>query len=131
MIERFLPVAASQHAADLDRVLFGIHGHMAIQARRVGTVLRLRARALSARRDSRSRRPRDSGPLLPILAIGAVIAGDAILLATSALPAWLCAIGSASRRARAARGPRGRGTVRVEHPLPGSGWPLRADEPGA
>lgn len=88
VIERLLPVAASQHAADLDRVLLGIHGHMAIQALAwsvffIFVLIRFRHRA--------NPEPRAEGlrPLLPVLAIGAVIAGDAVLLATSALPAWL------------------------------------------
>lgn len=87
MIERFLPVAGSQHAADLDKVLLGVHTHMTIQAIAWGiffiyVLIRFRSRAQP--------QPSPSGlpPLIPIVAIGAVIAGDALLLATSALPAW-------------------------------------------
>jgi len=88
MIERFLPVAGSAHAADLDRVLLGVHSHMAIQAVLWGlfflyVLVRFRKGAQSRARHAGLR------PLVPALAIGAVIAGDAILLATSALPAWL------------------------------------------
>jgi cytochrome c oxidase subunit II len=88
MIERFLPVAGSAHAADLDRVLFGVHTHMAIQALAWGAffvyvLIRFHRRAQP--------RARYTGlkPLLPILAIAGVIVGDAVLLATSALPVWL------------------------------------------
>jgi cytochrome c oxidase subunit 2 len=87
VIERFLPVAASQHAADLDRVLFGIHGHMAIQAAAWGLFF---VYVLVRFRQGRQPQPASEGlrPLLPLLAIGAVIVGDAMLLTTSALPAW-------------------------------------------
>ena len=87
MIERFLPIAGSAHAAALDNVLRDVHVHMAIQAVAWGlffiyTLVRFRSRAQPE--------PRASGlrPLIPVLAIGAVIAGDVVLLATAALPAW-------------------------------------------
>lgn len=92
MIERFLPVAGSAHAADLDRVLLGVHGHMAVQAIAWGlfflyVLVRFRKGAHPrARRDGLK-------PLVPALAIGAVIAGDAILLATTALPVWFARSG--------------------------------------
>lgn len=88
MIERFLPVAGSLHAADLDRVLVGVHGHMAIQAVAWGAffiyvLIRFRRRAHPRARYDGLR------PIIPVIAIGAVIAGDVILLATAALPAWI------------------------------------------
>jgi cytochrome c oxidase subunit 2 len=87
VIERFLPVAGSQHAADLDKVLLGVHTHMAIQAIAWGVffiyvLVRFRSR-VQPLPSSRGLRP-----LIPLVAIGAVIAGDVLLLATSALPAW-------------------------------------------
>jgi cytochrome c oxidase subunit II len=88
MIERFLPVAGSAHAADLDRVLLGVHAHMAVQAVAWGLFFLY---VLVRFRQGANPRARRVGlrPLVPALAIAAVIAGDAILLATSALPAWL------------------------------------------
>lgn len=88
MIERFLPVAGSQHAADLDKVLLGVHTHMAIQAIAWGVffiyvLVRFRSGAHP------EPAPRGLRPFIPLLAIGAVIAGDVVLLATSALPAWV------------------------------------------
>jgi cytochrome c oxidase subunit 2 len=88
MIEQFLPVAASAHAADLDAVLLGVHGHMAVQAIAWGLFF---VYVLVRFRRSAQPRARHAGlrPLLPVLAIAGVIAGDAILLAASAVPAWL------------------------------------------
>jgi cytochrome c oxidase subunit 2 len=88
MIARFLPVAGSAHAAALDAVLQSVHAHMAIQAIAWGlffgfVLVRFRRRAHP--------RARHKGldPLIPTIAIGFVIVGDAILLATAALPSWL------------------------------------------
>lgn len=87
MLNRLLPVAASAHASEIDRVLVGVHEHMAIQAIAWGlffiyVLIRFRSGA----------RPRPAAgplkPLVPALAIAAVILGDAVLLATTALPAW-------------------------------------------
>jgi cytochrome c oxidase subunit 2 len=87
VIEGFLPIAGSAHAADLDRVLLAVHTHMAVQAAAWGffflyALVRFRSGAQPRMRASRLR------PRVPALAIGAVIAGDAVLLATTALPAW-------------------------------------------
>jgi cytochrome c oxidase subunit 2 len=87
MIERLLPLAASEHAADLDAVLTAVHVHMGIQAIAWGAfflycVIRFRARA-------QPRPPRPLRPWLPIAAIALVVIGDGVLLATAALPAWL------------------------------------------
>jgi cytochrome c oxidase subunit II len=86
-MSRFLPVAGSAHAIDLDKVLLGVHTHMAIQAVAWGlffvyVLVRFRARAQPEPTS------RALPPLIPFLAIGAVIAGDIVLLTTSALPAW-------------------------------------------
>ena len=87
MITRLLPLAASEHAAQFDAVLTSVHVHMAIQAVAWGAffvycVVRFRHRA-----DPRPVPPLK--PALPILAIALVILGDAVLLATTALPVWL------------------------------------------
>ena len=88
MMDRLLPIAASEHAAAFDAVLRSVHVHIAIQAVAWGVFF-----VFCLVRFRRGRQPQAShrgiAPLLPILAIAAVIAGDAVLLATSALPAWL------------------------------------------
>lgn len=87
MIDRFMPVAASAHAAALDGVLRAVHVHMAIQAIAWAAFLvycLIRFRRASGRGVSHQGLP----PLLPAIAIGLVVVGDAVLLATSALPVW-------------------------------------------
>lgn len=88
MIERLLPLAASEHAAEFDAVLTSVHLHMAVQAVAWGAffvycLFRFRA----------SKHPTPSSrrlhPTLPLLAIALVVIGDAVLLATAALPVWL------------------------------------------
>jgi cytochrome c oxidase subunit II len=88
MLNRLLPLAASEHAAEFDAVLHAVHLHIAIQALAWGAffvycVIRFRHRVHP--------RPSQAGlkPALPVLAIALVIAGDAVLLATTALPVWL------------------------------------------
>ena len=87
-MSRFLPLAGSAEAAALDAVLTSVHLHIALQALAWGAffvfcLIRFRRRAhpVAVYRGLK--------PLLPWLAIGAVVVGDAVLLATSALPAWL------------------------------------------
>jgi cytochrome c oxidase subunit 2 len=87
VISRFLPAAASAHAASLDQVLTAVHLHIAVQAIAWGAffvfcLVRFRRGAGRAVSHEGMR------PTLPVLAIGLVIAGDAALLAGSALPAW-------------------------------------------
>ena len=87
MIERFLPVAGSAHAEALDAVLYSVHAHMAVQAIAWGlffvfVLVRFRRGAHPQARH------RGLNPLMPAIAIGFVIAGDVIILATAALPAW-------------------------------------------
>ena len=87
MMERLLPLAGSAEAASLDAVLQSVHVHMAIQAVAWGAffvfcLVRFRRRAHPAAVHHGLK------PLLPWLAIAAVIAGDVLLLAGSALPAW-------------------------------------------
>jgi len=87
MLNRLLPFAGSEHSADFDAVLTSVHVHIAIQAIAWGAffvycLIRFRHRE----------HPRAApvlNPALPILAIALVIVGDAVLLATSALPVWL------------------------------------------
>jgi cytochrome c oxidase subunit 2 len=87
MIERLLPIAGSEHAAALDAVLTSVHVHMAIQAIGWGAFY---VYCLVKFRHRRHPQPASNGirPLLPAVAIAAVILGDALLLATAALPAW-------------------------------------------
>jgi cytochrome c oxidase subunit 2 len=87
MIERLLPVAASQHAPDFDAVLSSVHVHMGVQAIAWGTFL-----VICLIRFRRRASPQAShagvAPVLPLLAIALVVVGDAVLLATAALPVW-------------------------------------------
>ena len=88
MIERLLPLAASEHAGDFDAVLTAVHTHIAIQAIAWGAfflycLYRFRATA-QPQPSTRTLRP-----TLPVLAIAAVVIGDVLLLATAALPAWV------------------------------------------
>ena len=88
MIERLLPVAASEHARAFDAVLLSVHAHMALQALAWGAffvVCLLRFR--HGRNPQPS--PRGAGLLLPLVAIGAVIVGDIALLTGAAIPAWI------------------------------------------
>jgi cytochrome c oxidase subunit II len=87
MIERLLPLAGSAHAPDFDAVLSAVHTHIAIQALAWGAffiycLVRFRA----SRQPVPSSRP--LRPTLPLLAIALVVIGDALLLATTALPVW-------------------------------------------
>lgn len=87
MIDRWLPTAASSHAPALDAVLFGIHWHMLL----IFTGwLALFILILIRFRQGANPEPRQTGARLlwPAVAIGAVIAGDVLILATQALPAW-------------------------------------------
>lgn len=86
-MERWLPAAASAHASILDAVLVSVHGHMLLifvvwSAVFVYALIRFRAGAHPE--------PRLQGVrgLWPAIAIGVVIVGDVIILATQALPAW-------------------------------------------
>lgn len=84
---RLLPLAGSTHAASLDAVLVSVHLHMAIQAVAWGAffvycLIRFRHRAQPHAAYHGLR------PALPIVAIGLVIIGDALVLATTALPVW-------------------------------------------
>jgi cytochrome c oxidase subunit 2 len=87
MIERLLPVAASEHAAAMDDVLRAVHVHIAVQAVAwlvffVFCLIKFR------RREGHAAIHEGLRPALPILAILLVIVGDAALLATAALPVW-------------------------------------------
>jgi cytochrome c oxidase subunit 2 len=86
-MERWLPAAASGHASALDAVLLSVHAHMLLI---FVLWLALFIVALVKFRQGANPTPRPEGVrgLWPALAIGAVIVGDVIILATQALPAW-------------------------------------------
>src|SRR5690349_3828886 len=87
MLERWLPQAASGHADMLDRVLFSLHVDMLLIF--VAWLL-LFVIALIKFRKGASPEPRATGisGTVAAIAIGLVIVGDVIILATQALPAW-------------------------------------------
>lgn len=87
MIERWLPAAASGHASALDAVLLSVHAHMALI---FAAWLALFVIALVKFRKGANPEPRATGMrgAWAAIAIGAVIVGDVIILATQALPAW-------------------------------------------
>jgi len=87
MIERWLPAAASEHARTLDAVLTSVHTHMLLifvvwLAVLVVALVKFRGGA------NPSARQAGVGGMWPAIAIGGVILGDVIILATQALPAW-------------------------------------------
>ncbi len=87
MIERWLPAAASAHARALDGVLLSVHAHMALifvlwLALFVFALIRFRSGSNPTARQEGVR------GLWPAIAIGLVIGGDVIILATQALPVW-------------------------------------------
>jgi cytochrome c oxidase subunit 2 len=87
VIERWLPAAASDHASRLDAVLLSVHAHMAMI---FIAWLALFVIALIKFRKGASPEPRSNGigGTFAAIAIGLVIVGDVIILATQALPAW-------------------------------------------
>ena len=87
MMERWMPAAASGHASALDAVLFSVHAHMLLI---FVAWLALFLIALVKFRKGASPEPRAHGMsgTWAAVAIGAVIVGDVIILATLALPAW-------------------------------------------
>ena len=87
MIERWMPAAASGHASALDAVLFSVHAHMLLI---FAAWLALFLIALVKFRKGANAEPRAQGMkgTWAAIAIGAVIVGDVIILATLALPAW-------------------------------------------
>jgi cytochrome c oxidase subunit 2 len=88
VIDRLLPLAASEHAADFDAVLRSVHAHMAIQALAWGAFFVYCLVRFRAGRHA-ERTPRSLPTAIPVVAIALVILGDAFLLATSALPVWV------------------------------------------
>ena len=86
-MNRWLPNAASGHAGALDAVLLSVHAHMLLifvmwLALLVFALIRFRRGANPQARQEGVR------GIWPAIAIGLVIAGDVIILATQALPAW-------------------------------------------
>ena len=86
-MQEWLPAAASGHASALDAVLVSVHAHMLLI---FAGWLALFVIALIKFRQGANPTPRVEGirGMWPALAIGAVIAGDVIILVTQALPAW-------------------------------------------
>lgn len=87
MIDRLLPRAASSHAELLDGVLYSVHAHMLLifvlwLAVFVYALIRFRKGA------NHEPRPHGVRGIWPAIAIGIVIAGDVVILAGLALPAW-------------------------------------------
>jgi cytochrome c oxidase subunit 2 len=87
VIERFMPAAASGHASMLDAVLLSVHAHMLLI---FVAWLALFVIALIRFRRGANPEPRERGmkATFAAVAIGLVIVGDVIILATLALPAW-------------------------------------------
>ena len=87
MFDRWLPAAASEHARTLDAVLASVHTHMLLIFAVWFAVFVV---ALVKFRSGANASPRQPGVrgLWPAIAIGGVIFGDVIILATQALPAW-------------------------------------------
>lgn len=83
----FVPPGASVEAAAVDSVLTAIHVHIAIIAA-VWSALFVYVLVRFRRRSGLAPAPRGPGLLWPLIAIGAVIAGDVIILASKALPSW-------------------------------------------
>jgi cytochrome c oxidase subunit II len=88
MIARLLPFAGSEHAGEFDAVLTAVHAHMAVQASAWGAFFLY---CLVRFRASRQKEPslHRLKPAWPVIAIALVVIGDAVLLATAALPVWL------------------------------------------
>jgi cytochrome c oxidase subunit 2 len=86
-MDRWLPPAASGHASALDAVLLSVHAHMLLIF-----VLWLAVFIIALVKFRRGANPearqRGVAGLWPAIAIGLVIVGDVIILATRALPAW-------------------------------------------
>lgn len=87
MIDRWLPAAASDHARLLDSVLLSVHAHMLLI---FVLWLALFVVVLIKFRRGAHPEPRREGlrGTWAAVAIGLVIVGDVIILATQALPAW-------------------------------------------
>jgi cytochrome c oxidase subunit 2 len=87
VIERWLPAAASDHARVLDAVLTSVHAHMLVI---FAVWLAVFVVALLKFRSGANPNARQQGVrgLWPAIAIGGVILGDVIILATQALPSW-------------------------------------------
>jgi cytochrome c oxidase subunit II len=87
VIERLLRPAASSHALSLDAVLYSVHAHMLLI---FVLWLAVFVYALIRFRRGAQPEPRREGVrgMWPAIAIGLVIAGDVVILAGLALPAW-------------------------------------------
>jgi cytochrome c oxidase subunit II len=87
VIQQLIPPAASAHALSLDAVLYSVHAHMLLI---FVLWLALFVYALIRFRKGANPEPRQQGVrgMWPAIAIGLVIAGDVVILAGLALPAW-------------------------------------------
>lgn len=87
MIERLIPTAASSHATAFDAVLNSVHVHIVLI---FAVWLAVLIYALIRFRKGANPEPRREGVrgFWPVVAIGAVIAGDVLILTMLALPAW-------------------------------------------
>jgi len=87
MNDGWIPAAASGHASALDAVLLSVHVHMLLI---FVLWLAVFAFALIKFRKAANPEARREGVrgMWPAIAIGLVIVGDVIILATQALPAW-------------------------------------------
>lgn len=87
MSEQLLRPAASFHALQLDSVLYSVHAHMLLI---FALWLAMFVYALIRFRKGANPEPRQQGVrgIWPAIAIGIVIAGDVVILAGLALPAW-------------------------------------------
>ena len=87
MIERWLPAAASEQARILDRVLLSVHTDMLLIFVVWLTVFVVAL--IKFRRGANANATQEGVKgIWPAIAIGLVIVGDVIILATQALPAW-------------------------------------------
>lgn len=83
----FVPAPAAAEAAVMDGVLTAIHAHILFIAIGWGALF-LFVLWRFRRGAHRAARPNGPGIVWPAIAIGAVVAGDVLILATNALPAW-------------------------------------------
>lgn len=87
MIDGWIPAAASGHASALDAVLLSVHVHMLLIFVLWLAVLAFALIKFRKAANPEARREGIRG-MWPAIAIGLVIIGDVIILATQALPAW-------------------------------------------
>ena len=120
-----LPVAASAHAGEVDRIMVLDPLADAGAVRRLERLLRLRAGPVPAAARTRRRTTAASKGRWSTWVEGGVLVAEIVLLAFFSIPFWrtnVDALPPSNRRDDAARGRR---TVRVERPLSGRGRRVR------